>query len=56
MKNFIITFGFNGEDGWIVTKSKPIPAENEAEASEMLRDQFEMLEGIPCEIILVEEE
>lgn len=55
MKSFIITFGFNGEDGWVTTKSKPIPAENEDEASEKLRDQFEIYEGIPCEIILVEE-
>ncbi len=54
MKNFIVTFGFNSEDGWITTKSKPIPAENEEEASLKLKDQFESYEGESCEIISVD--
>jgi hypothetical protein len=54
MKNFIVTFGFNSEDGWLTTKSKPIPAENEEEAGLKLKDQFESYEGMSCEIYSVD--
>jgi hypothetical protein len=51
MKKFIVTFGFNGDEGYQVVKSKPITAATEDEASLILKDQFESLEGISCTII-----
>ncbi len=56
MKNFIVTFGFNGDEGYQVVKSKPIPAKDEQEACITLKDQFEMTEGISCTVISVEEQ
>ena len=56
MKNFIVTFGFNGDEGYQVVKSKPIPAKDEQEACIELKDQFEMNEGISCNIISVAEQ
>ena len=53
MNEYIVTFGFNGDDGYEVVKSKPISAEGEIEACIVLRDQFEMYEGIQCDIISV---
>lgn len=55
MKKFIVTFGFNSDEGYQVAKSKPIGAENSQEAEIKLKDQFENLEGIPCEIITTNE-
>lgn len=52
---FIIHFGFNGDEGYISTKSKPVQAKNEQEAMAKLKEQFESYEGIPCEIFFVEE-
>lgn len=50
---FIVKFGFNGDDGYQVVESKPILAQDENEAAAMLKDQFESLEGMSCEIISV---
>lgn len=55
MKKFIVTFGFNGDEGYQVAKSKPITAKDEDEAGIILKGQFEMLEGISCTIISAEE-
>ena len=51
MKEFIVTFGFNGDEGYQVVDSKPIQADTEQGAEIKLKDQFEMLEGISCNII-----
>jgi hypothetical protein len=53
MNNYVVTFGFNGDNGYEVVKSKPIPAEGDTEACIILKDQFEMHEGIQCDIISV---
>lgn len=52
MNKYIVTFGFEDQDEgeYRIAKSKPIPAENEDEACIKLKDQFESMEGIPCEI------
>jgi len=52
MKNqYVIIFAFDGELGYMVQHSKPIAANDEQEACQMLIDQFENYEGIPCNII-----
>ena len=52
MKNqYVITFAFDGDLGYMVQHSKPIAANDEQEACQMLIDQFESYEGIPCNII-----
>lgn len=52
MKNqYVITFAFDGEFGYMVQHSKPIPANDEQEACQILINQFENYEGIPCNII-----
>ena len=48
---YIVTFGFNGDEGYQVVNSKPIFAKSENEAELMLKDQFESYEGVSCEII-----
>ena len=53
---YIVTFGFNGDEGYQVVKSKPILASNENEAEIMLKDQFESYEGTSCDIITVEKQ
>lgn len=53
MNQYIVTFGFNGEDGYQLAESTPIPAVDENEASVMLKDRFEMTEGYDCDIIEV---
>jgi hypothetical protein len=53
MNKYVVTFGFNGDNGYEVVNSKPIPAEGDTEACNTLRDQFEMYEGIQCDIISV---
>lgn len=53
MEKYIVTFGFNGYGGYEVVKSKPILAENENEAGILLKDSFEMHEGIECSVISV---
>jgi len=52
MNKYIITYGFDYEDGegFQIGHTKPIPAKSEDEACDLFRDQFENLEGIPCEI------
>mgnify|MGYP000853767469 CR=1 FL=1 len=56
MKKFIVTFAFTDDDGeYVVTKSKPISAENEQEAGAKLVDQFETLEGISCDVLSAKE-
>jgi hypothetical protein len=55
MKKFIVTFGFRGDEGYKVVDSRPIPAEDEAEASITLIDQFESFEGLNCNVIRVKE-
>ena len=62
MKNYVITYGFHdynadyGDEAnnYIIGKSSWILAENENEASAILKDQFETIEGIPLDIIKVE--
>lgn len=54
MKNqYVITFAFDGEFGYMVQHSKPIPANDEQEACLILINQFENYEGRPCNIISV---
>jgi hypothetical protein len=55
MNYYVITFGFEDtdENEYKVAKSKSILAENEDEACTMLIDQFEMNEGVDCDIISV---
>lgn len=50
MNYYIITFGFNSDDGYKVVNSRPIYAKDEDEATEKLIEQFENYEGIPCEV------
>jgi hypothetical protein len=50
---YVITFGFNGDEGFQVQNTKPIPANDEQEACEILIDQFENYEGIPIDILQV---
>jgi hypothetical protein len=62
MKTFVITYGFHdynadyGDEAnsYIIGKSSWISAENENDASAILKDQFETIEGIPLDIIKVE--
>jgi hypothetical protein len=51
MKEYIVTFGFNGDEGYQTATSKPIQALSEHDAEIELKDQFESLEGISCHII-----
>ena len=51
MNQYIITFGFQDEDDYQIAKSKPIFAKDEDDACILLKDQFECMEGIDCEII-----
>jgi hypothetical protein len=53
MNKYIITFGFEDRDEneYKVAKSKPVLAENEDDACILLKDQFECMEGIDCDII-----
>ena len=53
MNKYVITFAFDGELGYMVQHSKPIAANDEQEACQILTDQFENYEGIPCNIISV---
>ena len=55
MNYYVVTFGFedSDENEYKVAKSKSILAENEQEACIMLIDQFEMNEGVDCDIISV---
>ena len=53
MNEYIVTFGFNGNDGYTVLVSKPIPAKTDTDASIKLKEQFEMYEGVECTIISV---
>lgn len=53
MNEYIVTFGFNGDNGYEVLKSKPIPSETDTDVCNTLREQFEMYEGIQCDIISV---
>ena len=62
MKTYVITYGFHdynadyGDEAnsYIIGKSSWISAENENDASIILKDQFETIEGIPLDIIKVE--
>ncbi len=53
MEKFVITFGFYNDGEYVVTKSKPIPANDEQDACHKLIDQFETYEGEPCDILIV---
>lgn len=53
METFEITFGFDNDGEYVVTKSKPIPATDEQQACEILIDQFESYEGESCDILSV---
>jgi len=53
MNEYIVTIGFNSEDGYEVIKSNPIPAKSDTKACEIIREQFEMYEGQRCDIIQV---
>lgn len=54
MKNqYVITFAFDGELGYMVQHSKPIAANDEQDACQILINQFENYEGRPCNIISV---
>lgn len=53
MNYYLVTFGYNGDDGYEIVTSKPILANSEDEASMMLKQDFEMNEGISCDIISV---
>ncbi len=55
MNYYVVTFGFSDPDTdeYQITKSSPIPSENEDEACILLKDQFESMEGIDCEIYSV---
>jgi len=52
MQEYIVTFGFEDPDNgeYQIAKSKPILAENEDAACNLLKDQFESVEGMPCDI------
>lgn len=52
MQKYIVTFGFEDPDNgeYQIARSKPIPAENEDEACIKLKDQFESMEGMPCDV------
>lgn len=51
MEKYIVTFGFEDDGGeYQIAKSKPILAESEDAACILLKDQFESLEGMPCDI------
>jgi hypothetical protein len=55
MNYYVITFGFDDPDGdnYQISKSNPILAENEDNAAILLKDQFECMEGIDCDVISV---
>lgn len=50
---YLVTFGYKGDDGYEIVTSKPILANSEEEASMKLKQDFEMNEGISCDIISV---
>lgn len=52
MQKYIVTFGFEDPDDgeYQIAKSKPILAESEDIACILLKDQFESMEGISCDI------
>ena len=52
MNYYVVTFGFEDSDEgeYQISKSKPILAENEDDACILLKDQFESMEGSPCDI------
>ena len=53
MNNYIIIYGdyeHDGFDGYELQSTKPIPANSEQEAAELFSNQFESMEGRPCEI------
>lgn len=51
---FIVHFGFNDDGEYLMVKSKPILANDENEAGVKLKEQFEMLEGVPCDVYSIE--
>jgi hypothetical protein len=55
MNYYVVTFGFDDPDGgdYQISKSNPILAENEDNAAILLKDQFESMEGIDCEVFSV---
>lgn len=54
LNNYIVVFQYDDDGGeTIISKSKPIPAEDENEAAIILQDEFESLEGIECYILYV---
>ena len=53
MKEFVITFGLYNDGEYMVTKSKPIPANDEQQACEILRNQVESYDGETCDILIV---
>jgi len=55
MNYYVVTFGFSDPDGgdYQLSKSNPILAENEDAACILLKDQFESMEGIDCEVYSV---
>jgi hypothetical protein len=55
MNYYVVTFGFSDPDTdeYQITKSNPIASENEDEACILLKDEFESMEGIDCEIYSV---
>ena len=55
MNYYVVTFGFSDPDGgdYQVTKSNPILAEDEDTACILLKDQFEYMEGLDCEVFSV---
>jgi hypothetical protein len=52
MQKYIVTFGFEDPDNgeYQIAKSKPILAESEDAACILLKDQFENMEGMPCDV------
>ena len=55
MKRFIVTFGYQSDEGYQLGKSKPIPAKDANEAELTLKDQIESYEGVECDIISTNE-
>ena len=53
MPQYIITFGADLGEGYVVQQSKPFPAESESEAAHNFKDLVESMEGTACEIIQV---
>jgi hypothetical protein len=53
MNSYIIRFGYQGDDGYVVSDTKPIEAVSEHHAVYKFTDQFESYEGIKPNIISV---